>query len=68
MFGGENNSDGSSETLGALKVLDVESLVWFEPTVGGNEPCPRSGHSAVSVVLCVLRGTTDYVHGPLGAL
>ena len=45
VFGGEINTPGCKEVLGALRILCLEDRIWFHPRVSGAEPPPRSGHT-----------------------
>ena len=50
-FGGEsmNPKSGKVRTHSNVTVLDTELMVWYPPTVSGEVPSGRSGHSAAMV-------------------
>ena len=50
-FGGEsmNPKSGKVRTHSNVTVLDTELMVWYPPTVSGEVPSGRSGHSAAMI-------------------
>lgn len=51
-FGGEAASPktGKTKTTHQVMVLDTEIMLWYPPTVSGDVPSGRSGHTATRVV------------------